>query len=71
MAQSKPKEEKPEVPRVCVCGREPCTVKHKGRYMLSCPVPIECAVRSRWAKTEQAAIKDWNAKIESAKYERR
>lgn len=72
MAQSKPKEEKvAEAPRVCVCGRQPLTVKHKGHHMLSCPVPTECAMRSRWAKTEQAAIKDWNVRIESAKHERR
>lgn len=72
MAQSKPKEEKvAEVPRVCVCGREPCMVKHKSKYMLACPVLTECAMRSRWATTEQAAIKAWNVEIESAKHERR
>lgn len=71
MAQSKPKEEKVVLPRVCVCGREPCMVKHKGRYMMACPTITDCAMRSRWATTEQAAIKDWNARIESVKYERR
>ena len=67
---AKPKEEKkPETPRVCVCGRTPCTVKHKSKYLLACPDSLTCSVRSRWASTEQAAITSWNAAVEIAKQE--
>lgn len=40
------KQEKVEAVR-CVCGRQPCTVKHKSRYMLSCPAQHVCSMRSR------------------------
>lgn len=66
----KPKEkQEPETPCVCVCGRTPCTVKHKTKHMLACPDLMACAMRSRWASTEQAAIVDWNTTVKSAKQE--
>ena len=63
------KQEKEEALR-CVCGRRPCTVKHKSRYMLSCPAQNECAMRSRWKGNEQEAVKDWNATVTAARYQR-
>lgn len=51
-------------PCVCVCGRRPCTVKHKSQYMISCPDTMRCAMRSRWKSNEQEAIKDWNTTIQ-------
>ena len=54
----------------CICGREPCTVKHKSRYMLSCPAQNKCAMRSRWKGTEEAAVKDWNDTVRAARYQR-
>lgn len=56
---------------MCVCGAEPCIVKCKSRYMVSCRRQHTCAVRSRWASTEQGAIKDWNIAVNSAIQERR
>lgn len=67
MAQRKPKEE-PEVP--CVCGRNPCTVKIRGKIMLSCPAPASCGARSLWATNEQQAIKSWNTEIKIMAKER-
>lgn len=70
MAQKKSEEVK-ETPRVCVCGAEPCIVKCKSRYMVSCRRQHTCAMRSRWASTEQGAIKDWNTTIENERHKRR
>lgn len=56
---------------MCVCGRRPCTVKHKGRYMLSCPDQGKCAMRSLWKGTEQEAIKSWNNEVQATRYENR
>jgi hypothetical protein len=56
---------------VCVCGRRPCTVKMSSKYMLSCPATTKCAMRSRWASNEQAAIIDWNTAVKSARQERK
>ena len=53
---------------VCVCGRKPVTVKHRGRYMVSCIDTTHCAMRSKWAPNEQQAIKDWNVEVESKKH---
>lgn len=54
----------------CVCGRHPCTVKHKSRFMLSCPAQNICSMRSRWKGNEQAAIVDWNDTVTAARYQR-
>lgn len=66
MAEEKKEKEK-AVPVVCVCGKVPCTVKHKSKHMLSCPDILSCSMRNRWASTEQAAITDWNTTIQSAR----
>lgn len=63
------KQEKVEAVR-CICGRRPCTVKHKSRYMLTCPAHLSCAMRSRWKSNEQEAVKDWNTAVSSAQYQR-
>lgn len=60
-------EQEKEAARVCVCGRKPCTVKCKSKYMLSCPATTKCAMRSRWASNEQEAIKDWNTAVIAAR----
>ena len=52
---------------VCVCGRRPCVVKMRSKYMLSCPATTVCAMRSRWASNEQAAIIDWNTAVKAAR----
>lgn len=54
----------------CICGRVPCTVKHRSRYMLSCPAQNICAMRSRWKGTEQDAVKDWNNAVQAARHQR-
>lgn len=59
MAQ-KSKEEKEAPLCVCVCGKNPVTVKYNRKYMVSCPDTIRCAARSRWHTSEAAAIKEWN-----------
>lgn len=66
--QQKNKQEA-EVARVCVCGRTPCTVKHKSKFMISCTAPMECAMRGQWKANEQEAIKNWNTAIQSARHE--
>lgn len=63
------KQEKAEPVR-CICGRQPCTVKHKSRFMLSCPAALSCAMRSRWKSNEQEAVKDWNTTVNAAKCQR-
>lgn len=63
------KQEKEQALR-CICGRVPCTVKHKSRYMLSCPAQNACAMRSRWKGSEELAIKDWNDAVRAAQYQR-
>ncbi len=63
------KQEKAEAVR-CICGRQPCTVKHKGRHMVTCPAQDKCAMRSRWKSSEQEAIKDWNVAVNAARYQR-
>lgn len=68
--KTKPKEEK-AVPAVCVCGADPCLVNHKKRHMACCPKIQSCALRSRWQKNEQLAIKEWNDIIENRKRELR
>ena len=67
---SKQKQEK-EAAGVCVCGRQPCVIKMRSKYMLSCPATTVCAMRSRWASNEQAAIIDWNTAVKSARQERK
>lgn len=54
---------------MCVCGKMPCTVKMRSKWMLACPDHLHCAMRSRWLSTEQAAITDWNTTIQSARAE--
>lgn len=54
----------------CICGRDPCTVKHRSRYMLSCPAQNKCAMRSRWKGTEQDAVKDWNNTVQDARHQK-
>ncbi len=56
---------------MCVCGKMPCTVKHKKLFMLACPDAMRCCIRGGWASNEQAAIKSWNIEVQSAKHERR
>ena len=56
---------------VCVCGRQPCIVKCRSRYLAACPAAMECAMRGEWKTTEQAAIKSWNAEIEAVRHKRR
>ena len=63
------KQEKVEPVR-CICGRQPCTVKHKSRFMLSCPAVLTCAMRSRWKSNEQDAVKDWNTAVDTARNQR-
>lgn len=63
------KQEKEEAVR-CICGRQPCSVKHKGRYMVSCTAQDKCAMRSRWKGSEQEAIKDWNVEVSAARFQR-
>lgn len=62
-------QEKVEAVR-CICGRRPCSVKHKGRYMITCPAQDKCAMRSRWKGSEQEAVKDWNVAVNAAQYQR-
>lgn len=62
---------KQEKEAACVCGRRPCTVKVKSRYMLSCPAPFECAMRSGWRGTEAEAIESWNNEVQAARHEKR
>lgn len=66
MAQKKAEEK--VAPRVCVCGKKPVIVKHKGRYMATCPDTTRCAMRTGWRSNEQQAIKDWNVEIMSKKH---
>lgn len=70
MKKTKPCEQEQVVALRCICGREPCTVKHKSRYMLSCPAQNECAMRSRWQGNEQAAVKDWNLTVQAARHQK-
>ena len=63
------KQEKLEAVR-CICGRQPCSVKHKGRYMVTCPAQDKCSMRSRWKGSEQEAVKDWNTAVNAARFQR-
>lgn len=71
MKKTSKKDEKEVVAVVCVCGATPCTVKHKSRYMLSCPRNLECSMRGSWHKKQQDAVKSWNTAVESAKHLRK
>lgn len=55
---------------MCVCGRNPVTVKYQRRFMVTCPATTHCAMRSTWETNEQAAIKNWNTQVKSARHER-
>ena len=66
---AKSEQEKAE-PARCICGRKPCTVKHKGRHMVSCTAQDKCAMRSRWKSSEQEAVKDWNTAVNAARFQR-
>ena len=65
---AKKKNEEKAAPRVCECGRKPVTVKHRSRYMVSCPDTTNCAMRSGWRSDEQQAIKDWNVAVMSKQH---
>lgn len=53
-----------------MCGRYPCTTKHKSRCLVACPDGMVCAMRGTWQTNEQAAIKSWNDAVKSARYEK-
>lgn len=63
-------EKKADSPCVCVCGQIPCTVKMKGKYMISCRDQGKCAMRSRWKSSEQAAVADWNNAVKAYRFEK-
>lgn len=69
MAKEKVKQEKVTA-GVCVCGRLPCTTKHKRLWLVACPDGMACAMRGTWQTNEQAAIKSWNDAVTAAKHER-
>lgn len=55
----------------CVCGKEPCIVKWRGKKMACCPDSMNCAVRGAWCGKEQEAIKSFNIAVEEIRYKRR
>lgn len=59
--------QEPATPVRCDCGRTPCTVKNRGKYMLACPDLLTCGGRSGWFGDEQAAINNWNLLTNSRK----
>lgn len=67
--EKKTKEEKP-VPKRCICGAEAITCKTKHGKMVTCPNPAKCGgnLRTRWLKSEDLAIKEWNALVNSFAY---
>lgn len=67
MSKEKPKKKKAAP---CVCGRAPCMVEHKARYMYACPDMLACSMRGLWKSTEQAAVHEWNTTVSIAKQER-
>ena len=54
----------------CACGKAPCTVKYRSKYMITCPDAMTCAMRSRWKSNEQDAIKDWNNTVKAARHQK-
>lgn len=51
-----------------MCGKKPVIVKTKSGYMVTCPAPARCAMRTGWRSSEQQSIKDWNVEIMSKKH---
>ena len=69
---AKVKEEKEEItPIRCICGAYPALVIYRGKKMLSCPNTIVCAMRSRFLRRTEDAIKEWNVEVEEEKHRRR
>lgn len=60
-----------ETPRPCVCGAAPCSVKYKGKRMISCPNTLVCGLRGAWKKTEDEAVSSWNIEIQRARKEKK
>jgi hypothetical protein len=65
MAKSEQKEKPAPAVCVCVCGRAPCVVKHKNGIMVTCTDTMHCSFRSLWAKSDEAAIENWNLIIDA------
>ena len=65
IAKKKSKKQDPEDkprPLRCKCGLDPCIVKLKGGYVVSCPDPVNCVGNflTYRKSTEKAAIEEWN-----------
>ena len=63
------KKEKP-VRLWCVCGREACVVKVRGKKMVSCPDPERCVgnLRTTWNRNEDEAVAEWNNVVTGFRY---
>lgn len=63
------------IPRLCVCGKAPVTVRSRTGYMLTCPDPLNCSqnIRTAWHRSGGAdsMIIEWNSLVEQAKYQER
>lgn len=46
----------------CGCGRVPCIVKHRGKYMITCPAIFDCegAPATGWYPSLMDAEDAWN-----------
>ena len=66
MTNKEPKEK--ATPCLCVCKKEPITVKMKGKYLYTCPDHQNCAMRSIWCSKEQEAIQSWNTAVSEARH---
>ena len=60
-----------EAASICVCGKLPVTVKCRAGFMLACQDTKHYTVRSRWMRSKQAAIHDWNTAVLAGRRERR
>lgn len=67
----KKKKEKP-TPVKCACKKAPVLVSIRGGRMMTCPDPLCCPgnLRTRWCKSENSAIEEWNVVVSNFKHRR-
>ena len=57
-------------PKKCVCGGKAVPVTFRGKKMVSCPNPEKCQgnLRTRWHRSIDEAVLEWNGLVDSFKY---